>query len=66
MHNLHSNISVLVFRRFFLYGKKLSYVVTHDVCPSSVEISLERGCNINNRPIDPKFGLNIRGRVMHV
>ena len=36
------------------------------VRPSSVEISLERGCTITNRPIDLKFGLSIGGRVMHV
>ena len=36
------------------------------VCPSSVEISLERGCTITNRPIDLKFGLSIGDRVMHV
>ena len=67
---------------FFLYGKKLPYVVTRDVCPSvcpsvrlsvcpsvcpsSVEISLERGCSITNMPIDLKFGTIIGGRVMHV
>ena len=31
------------------------------VRPSSVEISLERGCTITNRPIDLKFGLSIGG-----
>ena len=36
------------------------------VCPSSVEISLERGCSITNMPIDLKFGTIIGGRVMHV
>ena len=36
------------------------------VRPSSVEISLERGCTITNRPIDLKFGLSIGGGVMHV
>ena len=36
------------------------------VCPSSVEISLERGCSITNMPIDLKFGPIIGGRVMHV
>ena len=36
------------------------------VRPSSVEISLERGCTITNMPIGLKFGLNIGGRVMHV
>ena len=63
---------------FFLYGKKLPYVVTRDVCPSvcpsvrlsvcpsSVEISLERGCSITNMPIDLKFGPIIGGGVMHV
>ena len=67
---------------FFLFEKKLPYVVTRDVCPSvrlsvclsvclsvrpsSVEISLERGCTITNRPIDLKFGPFIGGRVMHV
>ena len=29
------------------------------VRPLSVEISLESGCTITNRPIDLKFGLNI-------
>ena len=63
---------------FFLLRKKLPYVVTRDVCPSvrlsvrlsvcpsSVEISLERGCTITNRPIDLKFGLSVGDRVMHV
>ena len=58
----------------FFVTKKLPYVVTRDVCPSvrpsvcpsSVEISLERGCTITNRPIDLKFGLSIWGGVMHV
>ena len=36
------------------------------VCPSSVEISLERGCSITNMPIDLKFGPIIGGGVMHV
>ena len=36
------------------------------VRPSSVEMSLERGCAITNMPIGLKFGLNIGGRVMHV
>ena len=36
------------------------------VRPSFVEISLERGCTITNRPIDLKFGLSIVGGVMHV
>ena len=51
---------------FFRYGKKLLYVVTHDVCPSSVEITLERGFTISNWPIVVKFGLNIDIGVMHV
>ena len=58
-----------VFSSFFV-TKKLPYVVTRDVCPSvrpsSVEIYLERGCTITNRPIDLKFGLSIGGGVMHV
>ena len=36
------------------------------VCPSSVEISLERGSSITSMPIDLKFGPIIGGRVMHV
>ena len=60
------------------FEKKLPYVVTRDVCPSvclsvclsvrpsSVEISLERGCSITNMPIDLKFGPIIGSRVMHV
>ena len=56
----------IVFGIFFLYGKKLPYVVNRDVCPSSVEISLERSCTITNRSIDLKFDINIGGRVMHV
>ena len=55
---------------YFVTEKKIPYVVTRDVCPSVrpsfVEISLERGCTITNRPIDLKFGLCIGGRVMHV
>ena len=68
-HILLYYISVL-FSSFFLYGKKLPYVVTRDVCPSvcpsSVEISLERGCSITNMPINLTFGTIIGGRVMHV
>ena len=68
---------LILFSSFFV-TKKLPYVVTRDVCPSvrlsvrlsvcpsSVEISLERGCTITNRPIDLKFGLSIGGREMHV
>ena len=58
---------------FFLYGKKTTLCrhsrclsVRLSVCPSSVEISLERGCSITNMPIDLKFGLSIGGGVMHV
>ena len=40
--------------------------VRPSVCPSSVEISLERGCTITNKPIDLKFGLSIGDREMHV
>ena len=40
--------------------------VRPSVHPSSVEISLERGCTITNMPIDLKFGPIIGGRVMHV
>ena len=53
----------MVFSSFFLYGKKLPYVVTRDVCPSvclsSVEISLERGSKRSAEPIDLKIGLNM-------
>ena len=59
-----------IFFSSFFVTKKLPYVVTREVCPSvrpsSVEISLERGCTIINRPIDLKFGLSIGGGVMHV
>ena len=52
------------------FRRKLPYVVTRDVCPSvrpsSVEISLERGCTITNKPIGLKFDTNIGGGVMHV
>ena len=62
--------SMTYFLVVFLLRKKLLYVVTRDVSPSvrpsSVEISLERGCTITNRPIDLKFGLSIGGGVMHV
>ena len=69
---------IVTFISSFFVTKKLPYVVTRDVCPSvrlsvcpsvcpsSVEISLERGCTITNRPIDLKFGLFIGGREMHV
>ena len=40
--------------------------VRPSVCPSCVEISLERGCNITNKRIDLKFALIIGDRVMHV
>ena len=57
-------------RNSFLYWKKLHYVVTcyvcPSVCPSSMEISLERGCTITIRPIDLNFGPNIGVRVMYV
>ena len=60
--------TVLFLVVFFVTEKKLPYVVTRDVClsvcPSSVEISLERGCTITNMLIALKFGLNIGGRVM--
>ena len=55
-----------VISSFFRYGKKLPYVVTRHVRPSSVEISLERCCTITNKLIGLKFGLNIGGRVIHV
>ena len=63
--------SFLVF--FFRYGKKTT-LCRHSRClsislsvrPSSVEISLERGCTITNMPIGFKFGLDMGGRVMHV
>ena len=55
--------NLMVFSSFFLYGKKLPYVVTRDVCPSvclsSVEISLERGSKRSAEPIDLKIGLNM-------
>ena len=56
---------------FFCYKKKylmlsLAMSVRPSVRPSSVEIYLERGCTITNRPIDLKFGLSIGGGVMHV
>ena len=55
------------FHSFFLYEKKyLMSSLAMSVCPSSVEISLERGRNITNNPIDFKFSLVIGGRVMHV
>ena len=62
---------ILIFSSFFLLRKNylmLSLVmsVRLSVRPSSVEISLERGCTITNRPIDLKFGLSIGGGVMHV
>ena len=44
----------------------LAMSVRLSVRPSSVEISLERGCTITNRPIDLKFSLSIGGGVMHV
>ena len=68
----------LIFSSFFLFEKKLPYVVTRDVCssvrlscrlsvrPSSVEISLERGCTITDKPIGLKFNTNIGGGVMYV
>ena len=30
-------------RRYFCYGKKVPYVVTREVCPSTVETTLECG-----------------------
>ena len=51
---------------FLLRKNYLMSSLAMSVRPSSVEISLERGCTITNRPIDLKFGLSIGGREMHV
>ena len=51
---------------FLLRKNYLMLSLAMSVRPSSVEISLERGCTITNRPIDLKFGLSIGGGVMHV
>ena len=55
----------------FCYEKKkimlsLAMSVRPSICPSSVEISLERGCTISNMPIGLKFDTNIGGGVMRV
>ena len=57
---LHSQYLVA----FFVTEKKylmssLAISVRPSVRPSFVEISLERGCTITNRPIDLKFDINI-------
>ena len=51
---------------FLLRKNCLMLSLAMSVRPSSVEISLERGCTISKRPIDLKFGLSIGGGVMHV
>ena len=51
---------------FLLRKNYLMLSLAMSVRPSSVEISLERGCTITNRPIDLKFGLSIGGGAMHV
>ena len=52
-------MQLTIFSSFFRYEKKIPYVVTRDVCPSSVEITLERGFNRSAEPIDLKIGLNM-------
>ena len=55
-HRKH--LSFRIISSFFV-TKKIPYVVTRDVCPSSVEISLERGSKRSAEPIDLKIGLNM-------
>ena len=55
---LHFMLVNIIFSSFLL-RKKLPYVVTRDVCPSSVEITLERGSDRSAEPIDLKIGLNM-------
>ena len=54
-----SCVKILNLFSSFFVTKKLPYVVSRDVCPSSVEISLERGSKRSAEPIDLKIGLNM-------
>ena len=68
--------------RFFMYRKKLlasprvhlvlyiesllRFWLTFPTCPSSVEITLERGTNRSTESIDFKIGLDLENWVIHV
>ena len=44
----------------------LSFRLTFRTCPSSVEITLERGSNRSSESIDLKIGLDLENWVIHV
>ena len=44
----------------------LSFLLTFRTCPSSVEITLERGSNRSTESIDLKIGLGLENLVIHV
>ena len=44
----------------------LSFRLTFRTCPSSVEITLERGSNRSTESIDLKIGLDLENWVIHV
>ena len=44
----------------------LSFRLTFRTCPSSVEITLERGSNRSTQSIDLKIGLDLENWVIHV
>ena len=44
----------------------LSFLLTFRTCPSSVEITLERGSNSSTESIDLKIGLDLENLVIHV
>ena len=44
----------------------LRYRLTFCTCPSSVEITLERGSNRSTKSIDFKIGLDLENWVIHV
>ena len=47
-------------------GLLLNFRLTFCTCPSSVEITLERGSNRSTESIDLKIGLDLENLVIHV
>ena len=47
-------------------GLLLKFRLTFRTCPSSVEITLERGSNRSTKSIDLKIGLELENWVIHV
>ena len=44
----------------------LSFLLTFRTCPSSVEITLERGSNRSTQSIDLNIGVDLENWVIHV